>query len=78
MFNLDYSRIKFSLQDSFLWSKATLSFTIVCHGCGHILYEGRDMIPIYRLMSKLDGRCPACNRKLSATPKEIELKQIVE
>jgi hypothetical protein len=25
-------------------------------------------------MSKLDGRCPACNRKLSATPKTIELK----
>jgi hypothetical protein len=36
------------------------------------------MIPIYRLMSKLDGRCPACGRKLSATPKTIELKQIVE
>ncbi len=56
----------------------SLGFSVVCHGCGEVLYEGRDMIPIYRLMSKYDGRCPACSRKLSATPKTIELKQIIE
>jgi hypothetical protein len=56
----------------------SLGFTVVCHGCGEFLYEGIEMIPIYRLLSKYDGRCPACNRKLSATPKTIELQEIVE
>jgi hypothetical protein len=35
--------------------------------------KSRDMIPIYRLMSKYERSCPTCNRKLSATPKKIEL-----
>jgi uncharacterized protein with PIN domain len=51
-----------------------MTFKVVCQKCGQVLYEGRDMIPIYRLRAKLDNRCPACNRKLSATPKNIELK----
>jgi hypothetical protein len=54
-----------------------LGFTVVCHGCGEILCEGRDIVPIHRLMSKYSGKCPACNRKLSATSKKIE-QHIIE
>jgi hypothetical protein len=36
------------------------------------------MIPLYRLRAKHDGRCPACDIKLSITPKTIELRQLVE
>jgi hypothetical protein len=61
-----------------MFREINLGFTVVCHGCGEILYEGRDMIPIYRLMIMHEGRCPSCNRKLSITPKKIELHQIAE
>ena len=48
-----------------------LGVSVVCHGCGKSLYEGRDMIPIYRLRIKTNGRCPECGRKLSVEPLKI-------
>ena len=55
-----------------------MGFTVVCHRCGEILYEERNMIPIYRLMAKFEGRCPVCNRKLAVDPIKIEFNQILE
>ncbi len=55
-----------------------MAFSVVCHECGEVLYEGRDMIPLYRLRAKCDGRCPACGRKLSINPLSIVLEPIKE
>jgi ribosomal protein S27E len=49
---------------------------VVCHGCGEVLYEGRDMVPLYRLKAKYDGRCPACGKKLANNPQSITLKPV--
>ncbi|MFC1486692.1 hypothetical protein ACFLRN_03245 [Thermoproteota archaeon] len=48
-----------------------MGFSVVCHGCEKNLYEGSDMIPIYRLRKKTNGRCPDCGRKLSIEPLKI-------
>jgi len=42
-----------------------VGFSVVCHRCGQILYEGRDMIHLYRLRRKTDRKCPGCGGKLS-------------
>ncbi|UCC58924.1 MAG: hypothetical protein JSW14_03225 [Candidatus Bathyarchaeum sp.] len=55
-----------------------MGFSVVCYGCGQILYEGRDMIPLYRLRAKCNGRCPVCEKQLSISPLSIELRQIKE
>jgi predicted methyltransferase len=55
-----------------------MAFTVGCHGCGEILYEGRDMIPFYRLRAKCDNKCPACGRKLAINPLSIILEPIEE
>jgi transposase len=52
-----------------------MGFSVVCHVCGEILYEGRDMIPLYRLRRKTDGKCPCCGRRLAADPIEIIFKE---
>jgi hypothetical protein len=51
-----------------------LGFTVVCHGCGKLLYEGRDLIPLYRLRRRTDGKCPAFGRKLGVDPIKIEFE----
>ena len=51
-----------------------MSFTVVCHGCGKILYEGRDMIPLYRLRRKTDGKCPYYKRRLSIDPMSVKVE----
>jgi hypothetical protein len=48
------------------------AFTVACHECGEVLYEGIDLIPLETLTSKYKGNCPACNSQLSITPKTIE------
>jgi len=53
-----------------------MGFTIVCHGCGHFLYEGIDIMPFYRLRSELDGKCPSCKRKLSIRPIKVEMNGV--
>ncbi len=55
-----------------------MGFSIVCHGCGNVLYDGNDMIPLYRLRRKIDGRCPSCKRKLAVRPLSISFSEIVE
>ena len=49
-----------------------LGFSVVCHGCGKLLYEGKEMIPLYRLRYRTDGKCPECKRKLGVRPLSIE------
>ena len=53
-----------------------MGFSVVCHGCGKSLYEGSDMIPIYRLRKKTNGRCPGCGRKLSIEPLKITCEKM--
>ncbi len=55
-----------------------MAFIVVCHGCGEVLYEGRDMIPLYRLKAKHNGKCPKCGRKLANKPQNITLQPIEE
>jgi len=51
-----------------------MGFTIVCQECGHSLYEGEDMIHLFRLRRKIDNRCPGCGRKLSIRPLGIKVE----
>ncbi|UCC57657.1 MAG: hypothetical protein JSW14_04550 [Candidatus Bathyarchaeum sp.] len=53
-----------------------MAFTVVCHRCGEILYEGKDMISLYRLRAKCNGRCPVCEKQLSISPLSIKLREI--
>ena len=53
-----------------------LGFSVVCHICGQILYEGNDLIPLYRLRRKTDGKCPGCGRKLSVDPLSISFREV--
>ena len=50
----------------------SLVFSVVCHGCGELLYEGRDMIPLWRLRRRTEGKCPGCGRKLGVRPLKVE------
>lgn len=53
-----------------------MGFTVVCHGCGHVLYQGIDIIPFYKLRSQLEGKCPSCERKLAIRPVTVKLKGV--
>ena len=55
-----------------------MPLTIVCHGCGRVLYEGNDMVSPYEIRVKTDGRCPACGRKLAISPLGIILESVEE
>jgi rRNA maturation endonuclease Nob1 len=52
-----------------------MGFNVVCHGCGKLLYQGRDLIPLYRLRRRTDGKCPACGRKLAIRPLSIKFEE---
>ena len=47
---------------------------VVCHGCGHILYEGPDLRPPDEILQQHGGNCPKCARKLSLLPIDVEVK----
>ncbi|UCH70525.1 MAG: hypothetical protein JSV29_00645 [Candidatus Bathyarchaeota archaeon] len=49
---------------------------VICEQCGAILYEGVDLRPPDEIIQEYDGKCPKCGRKLSYTPKEVEVKSI--
>ena len=51
-----------------------MGFSIVCHECGHSLYEGEDMIHLFRLRRKIDNKCPCCGKKLSIHPLSIKIE----
>jgi len=53
-----------------------LGFSIVCHSCGYVLYDGFDMIPLYKLRREIDGRCPNCKRKLAIRPLSISFSEV--
>ena len=52
-----------------------MGFSVVCHGCGKLLYEGRDLVPLYRLRRRTDDKCPACGRKLAIRPLSISFQE---
>jgi len=52
-----------------------MGFSVVCHDCGKLLHEGRDLIPLYRLRRKTDGKCPDCGIKLSVHPLSIKYQE---
>jgi DNA-directed RNA polymerase subunit RPC12/RpoP len=48
---------------------------IICEQCGATLYNGLDLKPPDEILQEHDGKCPKCGKKLSFTPKNIEVKQ---
>jgi DNA-directed RNA polymerase subunit RPC12/RpoP len=49
-----------------------MGFSVVCHECGKVLYDGRDMIQLYKLRREIDNKCPNCKRRLALEPIKIE------
>jgi hypothetical protein len=56
------------------WCKV-MGFSVVGHGCGKLLYQGKDLIPLYRLRRRTDGKCPSCGRKLAIRPLRISFEE---
>lgn len=51
-----------------------MGLSIVCNGCGNVLYDGVDIIPFYKLRQEIDNKCPKCKRKLAIRPITVELR----
>ncbi len=51
-----------------------MGLKILCHECSHVLYEGFDLIPFFKLRSELNGKCPNCKNKLAIRPVSVEMK----
>ena len=45
-----------------------MGLKIVCQACSHVLFEGFEPIPFFKLRDGLDGTCPKCKRKLAIRP----------
>ena len=52
-----------------------MGFSVVCHGCGKLMNEGRDLISLYRLRRRTDEKCPGCEIKLAVRPLSINLQE---
>lgn len=50
-----------------------MGFSIVCHECSQVLYEGEKMILLYKLRNEIDNKCPNCKRKLAMHPLSIKI-----
>jgi DNA-directed RNA polymerase subunit RPC12/RpoP len=49
---------------------------VICEQCGATLYNGLDLKPPDEILQEHDGKCPKCGKKLSFTPKKIEVKPL--
>jgi len=50
---------------------------VICHKCGTTLFESKDQLkPLEDIIQMYDGRCPACKKRLSSLPKNIEVKLV--
>jgi len=49
---------------------------VFCHKCGAALYESIELKPPDEIIESYDGKCPKCGKKLSFTPKSVEVKPI--
>ena len=49
---------------------------VICHGCKHVLYEGKDLKPPDEIIALHGGKCPKCDRKLSLLPMDVEVKPL--
>ena len=46
---------------------------IKCSRCEKILYDGKDLESPLEIMSKFDGICPKCNKKLHFDVENVEI-----
>ncbi|MFC1487995.1 hypothetical protein ACFLRN_09970 [Thermoproteota archaeon] len=53
-----------------------MGFSVVCHQCGTLLFEGRDMILLYRLRCRIDGKFTSCGRQLGIRPLSINFQNM--
>jgi hypothetical protein len=53
----------------------SLPQSILCEECDTVLYEGVEVKSPYEILELYEGKCPKCNRKLSATPIRVEVKK---
>ena len=51
---------------------------VICQGCRHVLYEGKDLKPPDEIIAQNGGKCPKCERKLSLLPLDVEVKPIAK
>jgi len=51
---------------------------VICQKCGAVLYDGVELKPPDEIIQGYDGKCPACGRKLSFVPKNVEVKPVDE
>jgi len=49
---------------------------VVCHECGHVLYQGAELRPPDEILQEHDGKCPKCGKKLSLVPINVDVKPI--
>ena len=47
---------------------------VVCGDCGFILYEEKELMSIQEILSIHNGKCPKCGKRLSRTPKSVEVE----
>jgi hypothetical protein len=52
----------------------TLPQRVVCEKCATILYQGKDLAPPDEVIQRHNGKCPTCGKKLSITPKDVDVK----
>ena len=49
-----------------------MGFSIVCNGCGKLLYQGNQMILLYKLRNEIDNRCQSLMILLYKLRNEID------
>ncbi len=50
--------------------------TVTCNQCGYLLYEGSELKPPDEIISKHNGKCPKCGKKLALVPINVEVKPV--
>ena len=52
---------------------------MICHKCRAVLYESAEELKsTEEIVQGYDGRCPTCGKKLSYTPKKVEVNPVDE
>ncbi len=47
--------------------------TIICEGCGHLLYKGVELKPPDEIIQRNGGVCPNCGKKLVFKIENVEV-----
>ena len=51
---------------------------VICQQCCATLYEGEELKSPYEIVQGYNGRCPACGKKLSYMPMDVEIRLVNE